>query len=224
MNKLYQILCKIQNSPEEYLDGRIGLSRLGLFANGFIAGERSHGIIENLLDDNFSRFVKTYWKDTGNFNWSTCLRRITGSDKEAFYRFYQTLDAYCKETPQMLETHGEDIPLRLDPKNLTVKPLFTCLDQIRGCPGMWLGDNTGERLYFFIRGFMTAETVLYGEEDLYGHPFDGPPYEFFTNYVRESFHIKENVSWLRIVMFKSAMEADEIKNFYSLLDQYRERL
>ena len=86
------------------------------------------------------------------------------------------------------------------------------IEKIRERPGLMLGRPSIRNLYAFLSGFA------------YARKGDNPgDYEFlsgFGKHVHLRYRISSTQSWADIIEFFSVTEADELRLFWKLLDEY----
>lgn len=218
---LVKELYEIRANPLEYMEGEADLERLVSYIIGFSAAEAVYNINDDIVGEEFSDFVKKRHNIAlETIQWITALRWITADDKSAFKRFYYELDSFINENNKEIFSMEDSGAVSYAKQEKGVKPELLCshIEKMRKRPGMWLGTKDVERMYFFIKGFIKAELIIHGTAK--EHPFEGLTHSF-TNFVRQVYNIKENVSWLKILEFKSENKEEALEKFYCLFDDYR---
>lgn len=93
-----------------------------------------------------------------------------------------------------------------------MSPMLSLLKEMRGRLGMYLGVSSLVRLAAFLRGY-----------DLALHNFDsGTPDNFlpvFRDWIHQRFQSSQR-SWEETILLHSADEADALKRFWQLLDEF----
>lgn len=93
-----------------------------------------------------------------------------------------------------------------------MSPMLSLLKEMRGRLGMYLGVSSLVRLAAFLRGY-----------DLALHNFDrGTPDNFlpvFRDWIHQRFQSSQR-SWEETILLHSADEADALKRFWELLDEF----
>ena len=92
MKNLYDVICEIIKRPELYI-GKPSLERLYAFIGGYLY--QNEFVTENCLDG-FNEYVaERYGLDTDH-NWSLIIQFFSNDEKEAFNKFAQLFDEFCR--------------------------------------------------------------------------------------------------------------------------------
>lgn len=95
MNKLYQLLKKIEKRPGLYL-GRPSMFRLGYFLSGYIfcCEENSEVYHDDKIFKGFQEYIENkYQGRKTTAHWSQILIKVYG-DEGAFKQFFMELDSF----------------------------------------------------------------------------------------------------------------------------------
>jgi hypothetical protein len=93
--------------------------------------------------------------------------------------------------------------------------ILDLIERIRERPGMFLGRPTVNNLYMFLAGFSYAR-----KDDDAG---DWEVLAGFGDWVQKRYKISTSQGWARIIEFFSANEAEELRLFGKLFDEYLAR-
>ena len=92
-----------------------------------------------------------------------------------------------------------------------MSPVLSLLKEMRGRPGMYLGVPSVLRLAAFLRGYDLALERCGGSRD--------PLLSAFRDWVHQHFQSSQH-SWEETILLHSANEADALKRFWELLDDF----
>ena len=90
--------------------------------------------------------------------------------------------------------------------------VFCLLSEMRGRLGMYIGTTSLTRLVAFLRGYDYAIEKLSGEKS-------DPFLSDFRDWIHERFQTSQH-SWEETILLHSADEADAIRHFWELLDEF----
>jgi hypothetical protein len=189
MTNLCRLLQEIKANPIEYLD-RPSITCLHMFLIGYLDKRIELGL-EKYCDSEifgFQEWVQEKAKTNVSQSWAGILLFECGSDRNAFYRFFEEFERFLKQkdSSKNLEETSTD-------ENNIVRYQRDIYNEILGAirkrPGMYLGRSSITRLEMVLRGCSFARREA-------GVPPTEPEKEFagFESWIQEKYGIKTGQS------------------------------
>ncbi|WP_292865556.1 hypothetical protein [Nostoc sp. LPT] len=151
MNNFSRLLQKVKDNPVMYLD-EPSIICLHSFLNGYLDGRVDLGLArEGSGMQGFQEWIQTRAKTNATKSWAGIILFGSGSERIAFYRFFEEFDQFLKQKNNSITQESEDVlPLRqFDIYNEILKG-------IKKRPGMFLGGSSITRLDMLLRGYSLA--------------------------------------------------------------------
>ncbi|MEH1940262.1 MAG: hypothetical protein V7L01_08615 [Nostoc sp.] len=216
MMNLSTLLQKIKENPVMYID-KPSITCLKSFVGGYLGQLSDLGLTpEGYPMEGFQEWIQERAKTNLTQSWAGILIFSCGSDRNAFYRFFELFEKFIKQKNDSKIQGSEDV-LRL--RQDLMFPRFDIyneiLSNIKKRPGMFLGTNSITRLDMLLRGYSLARK----EVDV---PPTEPEREFqgFQSWVEEKYGINSGQSWSKIILFYSVDEHEALQKFFELFEEY----
>ncbi|MHC5740737.1 MAG: hypothetical protein ACYTXT_02315, partial [Nostoc sp.] len=167
----------------------------------------------------FQEWIQERAKTNLTQSWAGILIFSCGSDRNAFYSFFELFEKFIKQKNDS-EIQGSEDVLRL--RQDLMFPRFDIyneiLSNIKKRPGMFLGRSSITRLDMLLRGYSLARREV-------GVPPTEPEREFegFQSWVEEKYGINSGQSWAKIILFYSVDEHEALQKFFELFEEYLNR-
>ncbi|MEH1946877.1 MAG: hypothetical protein V7K77_07955 [Nostoc sp.] len=219
MNELSTLLQKIKENPVKYID-KPSITCLKSFVGGYLGQLSDLGLTpEGYPMEGFQEWIQEREKINVTRSWAGILIFYCGSERSAFYSFFELFDKFVKQKDNSKTQETEDV-VRL--RQNVMFPRFDIYDEIlkgvKKRPGMFLGTNSITRLDMLLRGYSLARREV-------GVPPTEPEREFegFQSWVEEKYGIKSGQSWSKIILFYSVDESEALQKFFELFEEYMNR-
>ncbi|MEH2209057.1 hypothetical protein [Nostoc sp.] len=220
MKELFTLLQKIKENPVIYID-KPSITYLRSFLSGYIDSLITLGFtdINSCGIEGFQESVQERAKTNLTQSWAGILIFSCGSDRNAFYSFFELFEKFIKQKNDSKIQGSEDV-LRL--RQDLMFPRFDIYKEILGAikkrPGMFLGTNSITRLDMLLRGYNLARREV-------GVPPTEPEREFegFQLWVEGKYGINSGQSWSKIILFYSVDEHEALQKFFELFEEYLNR-
>ena len=96
------------------------------------------------------------------------------------------------------------------------KRIHELLLKLRGCPGIYVGKKSLDKLATFVCGYVQCLSEIDGVEPVF--------LAGFQEYVEEYYHLNDNAylirNWTGIITFFSTTEEEAFDKFYEILGQF----
>ncbi len=217
VNNFSKLLQDIKDDPVKYL-GKPSITSLHLFLIGYL--DTLYNLTatrEGSVMKGFQEWIQEREKTTISRSWDATLLFVIGTEKLAFYAFFDLFDKFLKNASKSEEIDFEQ-ELKFNKDNL--KPqLFDVYNELLGSikkrPGMYLGTASITRLDMLLRGYSLARREV-------GTPATEPEKEFegFQEWLQEKYGIKTGQSWSKIILFHSIDEPEALAKFFELYKEY----
>ncbi|MHC0065946.1 hypothetical protein ACWATR_24080 [Nostoc sp. UIC 10890] len=216
MNELSTLLQKIKENPVMYID-KPSITCLDFFVGGYLGQISDLGLTpEGYPMEGFQEWIQERKKTNVAQSWAGILIFYCGSERSAFYSFFELFEKFIKQKNDSKTQESEDV-LRLR-QNL-IFPRFDIYDEIlkgiKKRPGMFLGRSSITRLDMLLRGYSLARREV-------GVPPTEPESEFegFQSWIEEKYGINSGQSWSKIILFYSVDEHEALHKFFELFEEY----
>ncbi|MHC5734700.1 hypothetical protein [Nostoc sp.] len=216
MNELSTLLQKIKENPVMYID-KPSITSLKSFVGGYLSQLTDLGLTpEGYPMEGFQEWIQEREKTNVTQSWAGILIFYCGSERSAFYSFFELFEKFIKQKNDSKIQGSEDV-LRL--RQDLMFPQFDIyneiLSNIKKRPGMFLGANSITRLDMLLRGYSLARREV-------GVPPTEPEREFegFQSWVKEKYGINSGQSWSKIILFYSVDEHEALQKFFELFEEY----
>ncbi len=210
MSNLSRLLQEIKDNPVIYLD-RPSIICLHSFLNGYLDARMDLGLDrEGSGIEGFQDWIQEKAKTQVCQSWSGIILFGSGSERTAFYRFFEEFEQFSKQKNSSKNQKNEDV-LRLRQFDIYNE----ILSGIKKRPGMYLGSSSVTRLDMVLRGCSLARREV-------GVPPTEPEKKFqgFQLWVQEKYGIKTSQSWSKIILFYSVDEYEALQKFFELFEEY----
>ena len=104
--EIYNLLMDIRKRPGVYL-GQKSLTLLHSFLGGYIVRLAEEGYTDVDLND-FQNYIANRFNIQSAHSWAHIIRFYSGSEAEAFDRFYELLDEYLSENSEEIKVLSEE--------------------------------------------------------------------------------------------------------------------
>ncbi|WP_375472964.1 hypothetical protein [uncultured Nostoc sp.] len=217
MMNLSTLLQKIKENPVMYID-KPSITCLDFFVGGYLSQLSNLGLTpEGYPMEGFQEWIQEGEKTNLSISWAEILIfSCGGSDRNAFYIFFELFEKFRKQKNQSKTQESEDI-LRLHQDLMF--PGFDIYNEIpsniKKRPGMYLGRSSITRLDMLLRGYSLARREV-------GVPPTEPEREFdgFQSWIEEKYGINSSQSWAKIILFYSVDEHEALQKFFELFEEY----
>jgi len=145
--ELFEILEKVRESPELYLD-KVSFAALSDFIHNhsrkeFELGKRDRSVFSF---HNFRKFVENLYNFEESENYFSLIPEIEKDDEKAFHLFFKLFDDYLKSRTILISEN-----------------CLNFLSTIKDSPETYLGEASLNALRHFITGYSAREELLYGD-------------------------------------------------------------
>ncbi|MEH2221734.1 hypothetical protein [Nostoc sp.] len=219
MMNLSTLLQKIKENPVMYID-KPSITCLDFFVGGYLGQLSDLGLTpEGCPMEGFQEWIQERAKTNLTQSWAGILIFSCGSDRNAFYSFFELFEKFIKQKNDSKIQGSEDV-LRL--RQDLMFPRFDIYKEILGAikkrPGMYLGTSSITRLDMLLRGYSLARREV-------GVPPTEPEREFegFQSWIEEKYGINSGQSWSKIILFYSVDEPEALQKFFELFEEYLNR-
>jgi hypothetical protein len=216
MNNLSRLLQEIKDNPVIYID-KPSITCLHSFLNGYLSGLIRLGFTqEGSETDGFNEWMQERAKTNVSQSWAGIILFGSGSERTAFYRFFEEFEQFLKQKNDSKIQESEDnLRLSQDLRFPQFDIYNEILSSIKKRPGMYLGSGSVTRLDMVLRGYSLARKEV-------GVPPTEPERKFegFQSWVQEKYGIKTGQSWSKIILFYSVDEYEALQNFFELFEEY----
>ncbi|MCW5316268.1 hypothetical protein GTQ43_21350 [Nostoc sp. KVJ3] len=219
MNDLSTLLQKIKENPVMFID-KPSITCLHSFLNGYLSGVIRLGLTqEGSETDGFNEWMQERAKTNVSQSWAGIILFGSGSERTAFYRFFEEFDQFLKQKNSSKIQESEDVfKLRQDLSFRQFDIYDEILKGIKKRPGMFLGTSSITKLDMLLRGYSLARREG-------GIPPTEPEREFegFQSWIQEKYGINSGQSWSKIILFYSVDEYEALQKFFELFEEYLNR-
>ncbi|MEH2325380.1 MAG: hypothetical protein V7K32_17835 [Nostoc sp.] len=219
MNDLSTLLQKIKENPVMFID-KPSITCLHSFLNGYLSGLIRLGFTQKGSEtDGFNEWMQERAKTNVSQSWAGIILFGSGSERSAFYRFFEEFDQFLKQKNSSKIQESEDVlKLRQDLSFRQFDIYNEILKGIKKRPGMFLGTSSITKLDMLLRGYSLARREV-------GVPPTEPEREFecFQSWVQEKYGINSGQSWSKIILFYSVDEHEALQRFFELFEEYLNR-
>ncbi|QSJ18289.1 hypothetical protein JYQ62_05605 [Nostoc sp. UHCC 0702] len=216
MNNLSRLLQKIKDNPVIYID-KPSITCLDFFVGGYLSQLSDLGLTpEGYPIEGFNEWMQERAKTNLTQSWAGIILFICGSERNAFYTFFELFEKFRKQKDDSKLEKSEDVlRLRQDLGFPQFDIYNEILSAIKKRPGMYLGTSSITRLDMLLRGYSLARREV-------GIPPTEPESKFqgFQSWVQEKYGIKTGQAWSKIILFFSIDEYEALQNFFELYEEY----
>ncbi|MEH2316691.1 hypothetical protein [Nostoc sp.] len=216
MNNFSTLLQEIKDNPVIYID-KPSITCLHSFLNGYLSGLiRLWFTQEGSETDGFNEWMQERAKTNVSQSWAGIILFGSGSERTAFYRFFEEFAQFLKQKNSSKSKESEDVlRLRQDLNFRKFDIYDEILKGIKKRPGMFLGTSSITKLDMLLRGYSLGRKEV-------GVPPTEPEREFegFQSWVQEKYGIKSGQSWSKIILFYSIDEHEALEKFFELFEEY----
>ncbi|MEO0970516.1 MAG: hypothetical protein AAFX80_19860 [Cyanobacteria bacterium J06639_18] len=196
------LLDKVKENPNFYL-GKPSITSLRFFLNGYF-------YIHRELKSEFTGFqewIEKREKIIVSQSWAGIVLFGCGSERTAFYRFFELYEQFREEKTPTIERKM---------KSLNLLELYQLLEAIRKRPGMFLGTKSISNLYMFLKGIDFAKRELNLALTEQEQEFLG-----LQKWMQQKLGIQPKRSWDRMIIFYSVDEVDALDKFFQLFEEWK---
>ncbi|MEH2343666.1 MAG: hypothetical protein V7K22_18805 [Nostoc sp.] len=216
MMNLSTLLQKIKENPVMYID-KPSITCLDFFVSGYLGQLSDLGLTpEGDPMEGFQEWIQERAKTNLTQSWAGILIFSCGSDRNAFYSFFELFEKFIKQKNDSQIQGSEDV-LRL--RQDLMFPRFDIYKEILGAikkrPGMYLGRSSITRLDMLLRGYNLARREVGVPPTEQEREFEG-----FQLWVEEKYGINSGQSWSKIILFYSVDGHEALQKFFELFEQY----
>lgn len=205
-----------------YLD-KPSISCLHSFLNGYLS-ERIHLKLERETSgiEGFQEWIQERAKTQVSQSWAGILLFTCGSERSAFYSFFELFEKFSNQNNSSKEQESESKEKSRELKdNLSFRQFdiySQLLGSIRKRPGMYLGTSSITRLDMILRGYSLARREV-------GIPPTEEESEFedFQAWIQKRYGINSGQSWAKIILFFSMDEHEALERFFELFEEFLNR-
>ncbi|MEH2281950.1 MAG: hypothetical protein V7K90_11585 [Nostoc sp.] len=220
MNELSTLLQKIKENPVIYIE-KPSITCLKSFVGGYLGQLSDLGLTpEGYPMEGFQEWIQERAKTNVTQSWAGILIFSCGSERSAFYSFFELFEKFIKQKNDSKIQETEDVVrLRQD----LMFPRFDIYDEIlkgiKKRPGMFLGTSSITKLDMLLRGYSLGRREV-------GVPPTEPEREFegFQSWVQEKYGINSGQSWSKIILFYSVDEHEALHKFFELFEEYLNKI
>ena len=219
MRNLSRLLQEIKYNPVMYLD-KPSIICLHSFLNGYLDGRVDLGLArEGSGMEGFQDWIQKRAKTNVSQSWAGIILFGSGTERIAFYRFFEEFDQFLKQKNSSKSKESEDILRLRQDFNFRKFDIYNeILSGLKKRPGMYLGSSSIIKLDMVLRGYSLARKEV-------GVPPTEPEREFegFQSWVQEKYGINSGQSWSKIILFYSVDEHEALEKFFELFEEYLNR-
>ena len=202
-----------------YLD-KPSIICLHSFLNGYLDGRVDLGLArEGSGMEGFQDWIQKRAKTNVSQSWAGIILFGSGTERIAFYRFFEEFDQFLKQKNSSKSKESEDILRLRQDFNFRKFDIYNeILSGLKKRPGMYLGSSSIIKLDMVLRGYSLARKEV-------GVPPTEPEREFegFQSWVQEKYGINSGQSWSKIILFYSVDEHEALEKFFELFEEYLNR-
>ncbi|MEH2088078.1 hypothetical protein [Nostoc sp.] len=215
MMNLSTLLQKIKENPVMYLE-KPSITYLHSFLIGYLSTRTEMGLDrEGSGIERFQEWIQKREKTNVSQSWAQILIFSCGSDRNAFYSFFELFERFLNDESSKKDENGRSLNYSKNDLKIYVRPLYELLGSIKKRPGMYLGNNSITKLDMLLRGYSLAQRevgILPTEQE---REFEG-----FQLWVQEKYGINSGQSWSKIILFYSVDEHEALQKFFELFEEY----
>ncbi|MCV3212369.1 hypothetical protein OGM63_02290 [Plectonema radiosum NIES-515] len=220
MNNLSRLLQEIKDNPVVYID-KPSITCLHSFLNGYLDAPIYLGLDREISGfEGFKDWIQERAKTKVCQSWSEIIIFGCGSERSAFYRFFELFEEFKKLKDISKTQEGKEKYSATEKKSRFFD--FDIYDEIlkgiKKRPGMFLGTSSITKLDMLLRGYSLGRKEV-------GVPPTKPEREFsgFQSWVQEKYEIKSGQSWAKIILFFSIDDYEALQRFFELYEEYQNR-
>ncbi|PHM07081.1 hypothetical protein [Nostoc sp. 'Peltigera malacea cyanobiont' DB3992] len=219
MNELSTLLQKIKENPVMYID-KPSITCLDFFVGGYLGQLSDLGLTpEGYPMEGFQEWIQERAKTNLTQSWAGILIFSCGSDRNAFYSFFELFEKFIKQKNDSKIQGSEDVlRLRQDLRFPRFDIYNEILSNIKKRPGMYLGRSSITRLDMLLRGYSLARREVGVAPTEPEREFEG-----FQSWIEEKYGINSGQSWSKIILFYSVDEHEALHKFFELFEEYLNR-
>ncbi|MBW4572389.1 MAG: hypothetical protein KME31_31705 [Tolypothrix carrinoi HA7290-LM1] len=219
MNNLSRLIQDIKENPVTYLD-KPSITCLHLFLNGYLDTRMDLGLDrEGSGIKGFQKWIEERAKTTVSQSWSGIILFISGSERNAFSKFFELFDEFLNQNKSSKnEENKKKMNSTINDFQPSPRALYELIGGIKKRPGMYLGTCSITRLDMLLRGYTLArrEVCLAPTEE-------EKEFEGFQSWIQEKYEMNSNQCWAKIILFFSIDEHEALERFFELYEEYKNR-
>ncbi len=217
MSNLSRLLQEIKDNPVIYID-KPSIICLHSFLNGYLDAPIYLGLDREFSGlEGFQDWIQERAKTQVCQSWSGIIIFGSGSERSAFYRFFELFEEFrkLKEISKSQEGKEKYSATENNSRFFHFDIYDEILKGIKKRPGMFLGTSSITKLDMLLRGYSLGRKEV-------GVPPTEPEREFsdFQLWVQEKYGIKTGQSWSKIILFYSIDEHEALQRFFELYEEY----
>ncbi|MEH2008284.1 hypothetical protein [Nostoc sp.] len=218
MNNLIRLLQDIKDNPVIYLE-KPSITYLHSFLIGYLSTRTEMGLDrEGSGIEGFQEWIQKREKTNVSQSWAGILVFSYGSDRNAFYSFFELFERFLNDESSKKDENGRSLNYSENDLKISVRPLYELLGSIKKRPGMYLGNNSITKLDMLLRGYSLAQREVGLPLTYQEREFDG-----FKSWIEEKYGINSGQSWSKIILFYSVDEHEALQKFFELFEEYLNR-
>ncbi|NEU71427.1 hypothetical protein PI95_002240 [Hassallia byssoidea VB512170] len=220
MNNLSRLLQEIKDNPVMYID-KPSITCLHSFLNGYLDAPIYLGLDREISGfEGFQDWIQERAKTQVCQSWSGIIIFGCGSERSAFYRFFELFEEFIKlkDISKIQECKEKYSATENNSRFSDFDIYDEILKGIKKRPGMFLGTSSITKLDMLLRGYSLGRREV-------GVPPTKPESEFsgFQSWIEEKYGIKTGQSWSKIILFYSIDEHEALQRFFELYEEYLNR-